>query len=36
MQNLWATELLGISQTLNNKLERANHYALTSIFNLGN
>jgi len=27
--------LLGISRTLNNKLERANHYALRSIFNLG-
>lgn len=28
--------LLGISRTLNNKLERANHYALRSILNLGN
>ena len=27
--------LLGISRTLNNKLERANHYALRSILNLG-
>jgi len=28
--------LLGISRTLNNKLERANHRALRSILNLGN
>lgn len=28
--------LLGISRTLNNKLERANHYALRFILNLGN
>ena len=27
--------LLGISRSLNNKLERANHYALRSILNLG-
>ena len=27
--------LLGISRTLNNKLERANHYALRSILNPG-
>ena len=27
--------LLGISRTLNNKLEHANHYALRSILNLG-
>ena len=27
--------LLGISRTLNNKLERANHYALRCILNLG-
>ena len=27
--------LLGISRTLNNKLERANHYAVRSILNLG-